>query len=154
MFDFIDIIIPQGGLVGTVTGMIGSFCIMSQASIGQPHTVTGGIAEALIVTASGLLIAILTLVPTTTLPIAPSVKWKKSHTTPRAMSWPSVATKRKSNALASAKIKKSGIVPSWRNFKARLTKSPDLLVLINANERVEHGRAVEIMDQARKPASR
>ena len=35
-------------------------------------------------------------------------------------------------------------------LKARLTKSPGLLVLINADERVEHGLVVEIMDQARQ----
>ncbi len=33
-------------------------------------------------------------------------------------------------------------------LKARLTQSPDLLVLVNAEERVEHGLVVEIMDQA------
>ncbi len=42
--------------------MIGSFDIMSEAGLGQPHAVTGGVAEALIATATGLLIAILTLV--------------------------------------------------------------------------------------------
>jgi biopolymer transport protein ExbD len=35
-------------------------------------------------------------------------------------------------------------------IKARLADNPDLLVLINADERVEHGLVVEIMDQARQ----
>ena len=49
--------------LGTITGMISSFGIMSEAGLGQPHAVTGGVAEALIATAAGLLIAILTLIP-------------------------------------------------------------------------------------------
>lgn len=63
MLDTIITLAPLLGLLGTVTGMIGSFGIMSQSGIGQPHAVTGGVAEALIATATGLLIAILTLVP-------------------------------------------------------------------------------------------
>ena len=35
-------------------------------------------------------------------------------------------------------------------LKARLVKNPDLLVLINADEKVEHGVVVEIMDAARQ----
>jgi biopolymer transport protein ExbB len=61
--DTIITLAPLLGLLGTVVGMIGSFDIMSQAGMGQPHAVTGGVAEALIATATGLLIAILTLIP-------------------------------------------------------------------------------------------
>jgi biopolymer transport protein ExbD len=35
-------------------------------------------------------------------------------------------------------------------LKARLKKNPEQLVLINADERVEHGLVVEIMDRARQ----
>jgi biopolymer transport protein ExbB len=62
VLDTIVTLAPLLGLLGTVVGMIGSFDVMADVGIGQPHTVTGGVAEALIATATGLLIAILTLV--------------------------------------------------------------------------------------------
>jgi len=63
VLDTIVTLAPLLGLLGTITGMISSFGIMSLAGIGQPHAITGGIAEALIATATGLSVAICTLVP-------------------------------------------------------------------------------------------
>jgi biopolymer transport protein ExbB len=37
--------------------------VMSAAGLGQPHAVTGGVAEALIATATGIAIAVVTLIP-------------------------------------------------------------------------------------------
>jgi biopolymer transport protein ExbB len=51
------------GLLGTVTGMIKSFNVVSLAAGGNaPAQITGGVAEALIATATGLAIAIVTLI--------------------------------------------------------------------------------------------
>jgi biopolymer transport protein ExbB len=63
MLDTIITLAPLLGLLGTITGMINSFGIVSEAGLGQPHAITGGVAEALIATATGLFIAMLTLVP-------------------------------------------------------------------------------------------
>lgn len=63
---FLDTIItlsPLLGIFGTVTGIIISFGILGQGGIVDPSAVTGGIAQALITTASGLVIAIFTLIP-------------------------------------------------------------------------------------------
>lgn len=49
---------PLLGMTGTVTGMIRSFDVMAAASGLDAGAVAGGIAEALITTAAGLLIAI------------------------------------------------------------------------------------------------
>ena len=52
---------PLLGLLGTVSGMIKTFKVLSQGG-GNPSLLAGGIAEALITTAAGLCIAIPTLV--------------------------------------------------------------------------------------------
>ena len=61
--DTIITLAPLLGLLGTIVGMIQSFDIISLTGLGQPHAVTGGVAEALIATAAGLIVAIFTLIP-------------------------------------------------------------------------------------------
>jgi biopolymer transport protein ExbB len=63
ILDTVITLAPLLGLLGTITGMISAFGIVSETGIGQPHAITGGIAEALIATATGLFIAIMTLIP-------------------------------------------------------------------------------------------
>ena len=53
---------PLLGLLGTVSGMIKIFNAISIQGIGNPAPLAGGIAEALITTATGLCVAIPTLV--------------------------------------------------------------------------------------------
>ncbi len=54
---------PLLGLLGTIIGMIDSFGIMSKSGLDNPHAVTGGVAEALICTAAGIVVAVTTLIP-------------------------------------------------------------------------------------------
>ncbi|UCG81943.1 MAG: MotA/TolQ/ExbB proton channel family protein [Desulfobacterales bacterium] len=54
---------PLLGILGTVIGIIHSFDMLGRAGIQDPQAVTSGIAQALITTATGLLIAIFTLFP-------------------------------------------------------------------------------------------
>ncbi len=61
--DTIITLSPLLGLLGTIIGMIGAFNIMATAGLGQPHAVTGGVAEALVCTAAGISVAVVSLVP-------------------------------------------------------------------------------------------
>jgi biopolymer transport protein ExbB len=49
---------PLMGLLGTVIGMIKVFAVITTEGVGNPETLAGGISEALLTTAAGLLIAI------------------------------------------------------------------------------------------------
>lgn len=52
---------PLMGLLGTITGMMDAFRIIGGSGLVAPTRVTGGVAEALIATALGLLIALVAL---------------------------------------------------------------------------------------------
>jgi biopolymer transport protein ExbB len=58
MLGTIAAVSPLLGLLGTVTGMIRTFRAITTAGIGNPAAMAGGIAEALLTTAAGLLVAI------------------------------------------------------------------------------------------------
>ena len=62
ILDTIITVAPLLGLLGTVTGMIKAFAILDKPGVEGPTAITGGVAEALIATATGLGIAIVTLV--------------------------------------------------------------------------------------------
>ena len=53
---------PLIGLTGTVFGMIRVFTVISEKGVAHPSQLAGGISEALITTATGLVIAIPTLI--------------------------------------------------------------------------------------------
>lgn len=54
----IGVLTPLMGLLGTIIGMIRAFDAIAQAGAGDPAAVASGISEALITTASGLIVAI------------------------------------------------------------------------------------------------
>lgn len=62
VLDTIVTLAPLLGLLGTVLGMIRAFGIIAVSGTSHPAGITGGVAEALIATATGLAIAIITLV--------------------------------------------------------------------------------------------
>lgn len=54
----VSTVAPLLGLLGTITGMIKAFNAITASGVGDPTVVSAGIAEALITTAAGLIIAI------------------------------------------------------------------------------------------------
>jgi biopolymer transport protein ExbB len=63
VLDTMITVAPLLGIFGTVTGIIQSFEALGAAGVDRPAEVTAGIAQALITTAAGLAIAILSVIP-------------------------------------------------------------------------------------------
>ena len=63
VLDTMITVAPLLGIFGTVLGIITSFDVLGSTGIEHPEAVTAGIAQALITTAAGLGIAILTVFP-------------------------------------------------------------------------------------------
>jgi biopolymer transport protein ExbB len=63
VLDTVITLAPLLGLFGTVVGMIHAFGLLGAKELEAPSVITGGIAEALIATAFGLIIAIVALIP-------------------------------------------------------------------------------------------
>jgi len=61
--DTVITVAPMLGILGTVTGIINTFHALSAAGMENPTEATAGIAEALITTAAGLVVAIACLFP-------------------------------------------------------------------------------------------
>lgn len=63
ILDTIITLSPLLGILGTVLGIIQSFDMLASTGIEHPQAVSAGIAQALVTTATGLAIAIFTLIP-------------------------------------------------------------------------------------------
>ena len=63
LLDTVITLAPMLGILGTVLGIIDSFHILSLQGVDNPTAVVGGIAQALISTAAGLVVALIALLP-------------------------------------------------------------------------------------------
>jgi biopolymer transport protein ExbB len=63
VLDTMITVAPLLGILGTVIGIIGSFKMLGAGPITDPKLITGGIAQALITTATGLTISIVAVIP-------------------------------------------------------------------------------------------
>ena len=63
VLDTVITVAPMLGILGTVTGIIGTFNMLNASGLSNPTAATAGIGEALITTAAGLIVAIICLFP-------------------------------------------------------------------------------------------
>lgn len=138
VLDTIITLSPLLGLLGTVTGMIAAFGILSTSGMNQPNAITGGAAEALIATAAGLAMTVHGGIP---------------------VNLPKAARAEAARAPVSISISREGVIYLEREpvepaqlaarLQARARSEPELAVVIEADTDVLHGRVVDVMDAAR-----
>ena len=113
VLDTVITVAPLLGLLGTVTGMIHSFHVVGHSTGGwQTATVTGGISQALIATAVGLGIAIVTLVAFNFLGLYTSAQIASTESRARdifAIPAPRTATKTKRIRVVKTSLKRPRI---------------------------------------------
>ncbi len=63
ILDTMITVAPLLGILGTVLGIISSFKMLGSAGIADPKLVTSGIAQALLTTATGLIISVVAVLP-------------------------------------------------------------------------------------------
>jgi len=63
VLDTVITVAPMLGILGTVTGIIGTFNMLNTSGMNNPTAATAGIGEALITTATGLIVAIICIFP-------------------------------------------------------------------------------------------
>ncbi len=63
ILDTMITVAPLLGIIGTVLGIISSFKMLGSMGISDPKLVTSGIAQALITTATGLIISVVAVIP-------------------------------------------------------------------------------------------
>ena len=63
ILDTMITVAPLLGILGTVLGIISSFKMLGSSGISDPKLVTSGIAQALITTATGLIVSVVAVIP-------------------------------------------------------------------------------------------
>lgn len=115
---------PLLGLLGTVTGMIRTFHVISVVGVGKPTEMAGGISEALITTAAGLSVAI----PATI------AHHYLSNTAESLMN----EIERVSSEIVEIIEEKAGLLPETTYFREKLQKEEEQNVSVSADkEKIE-----------------
>jgi len=136
---------PLLGLLGTITGMISAFGVVTEAGLGQPHAITGGVAEALI-----FFLLVFFMISTLSMTINRALP----------VNLPTAATSQKDlrENLNLTLTQEGGLFLNKEaitlpqlgpQVKAALASEPELTVILSADGEVHHSMVVEVMDELR-----